>query len=48
MKILNVKPILEEFPNSNGEAAMNKEVVVGFLGLLTKWAKPTIFPPTLP
>jgi hypothetical protein len=42
MDTMKRKPLFEKLPNPNGEAAMHKEVVVGFLGLLAKRAKPTI------
>jgi hypothetical protein len=29
--------LLKELPNPNGEAAMHKEVVMIFLGMLAKW-----------
>jgi hypothetical protein len=44
MDTMKPKPLLEKLPNPNGEAAMHKEMVVGFLGLLAKRAKPTIIP----
>jgi hypothetical protein len=36
--IMEAKPLFEELPNSNGEAEMHKEMVVGFLGLLANGA----------
>jgi hypothetical protein len=44
----NAKPIPKLFPNTNGEAAMDEEVVVALFGLLAKGTKPTIVPPPLP
>jgi hypothetical protein len=35
-------------PNSNGEAAIDEEMVVVFFGLLAKRAKPTILPTAPP
>jgi hypothetical protein len=39
---MNGKPIPYELTNSNGEAVMNKKVVVVLFGLLAKRAKPII------
>jgi hypothetical protein len=44
---MEAKPILEKLPNSPGEAAMDEEVIIGFLGLLAKWAKAAIIPTAL-
>jgi hypothetical protein len=44
----NAKPLFQELPNPNGEAALDEKVIVVFFGLLAKWAKTTIFPTTLP
>jgi hypothetical protein len=38
------KPILEKLSNSSGEATMDEEVIIGFLGLLAKGAKAVIIP----
>jgi hypothetical protein len=44
---LQTKPILEELPNPRGEAAMNKKMIMIFLGFLAKLAKPTVIPTLL-
>jgi hypothetical protein len=41
------KPLLEKLPNSNGEAKMHKNMVVGLCDLLAKGAKFTIWPPAV-
>jgi hypothetical protein len=44
---MEAKPILEELPNSPGEATMDEEVIICFLGLLAKGAKAAIIPTAL-
>jgi hypothetical protein len=39
---LQAKPILEILPYPHSEAAMNKKMIMIFLGLLAKLAKPAI------
>jgi hypothetical protein len=41
------KPLLEKLPNSNGEAKMHKNMVVGLRDLLAKGAKSTIWLPAV-
>jgi hypothetical protein len=44
---MEAKPILEKLPNSPGEATMDEEVIIGFLGLLAKGANAAIIPTAL-
>jgi hypothetical protein len=45
---MDAKPLDKELSYSNGEAAINEEMIVGFFGVLVKWAKPTILLTTHP
>jgi hypothetical protein len=44
---MEAKPILEKRPNSPGEATMDEEVIICFLGLLAKGANAAIIPTAL-
>jgi hypothetical protein len=43
---LQPKPLFKELPNPHGIPAMNKKMIMVFLGLLAKLTKATILPPT--
>jgi hypothetical protein len=42
MKSMEAKPILNELPNPDGEAAIYKEVIIGFPCLLAQGENATI------
>jgi hypothetical protein len=43
---LQPKPLFKELPNPHGISAMNKKMIMAFLGLLAKLTKAAILPPT--